>query len=151
MVTMVKQGLRSKQDFARLESISTLSDLVKTFSQHPRFQDLFLLSHADPEVDFFLNVHHIQLHRRTRAFRKLCAVCSGGSIGQTNCLGFVLPLANHVIFLPTTNVEQNLVAEAVNVIGAVSSHLSWARYSFILCHYLRLLPRKRDNQKNLIK
>lgn len=151
MVATVKQGLRSKQDFARHESISVLSSLVKTFGHHSRFNDLLPLSHQDPEVDFFLNVDHIQLHRRTRAFRKLCTVCSDGSIGQTNCLEFVLPLANHVIFMPTTNVEQNLVAEVVNVIGAVSSHLSWSRYSFLLGHYLRLLPKKRDIQKNLIK
>ena len=151
MVTMVKQGLRSKQDFAQREAISTLSTLVRTFHQHPRFQDLLPLSNNDPDVDFFLNINHIQLHRRTKAYRKLCAVCSSGSIGQTNCLWFVLPLANHALFLPSTNVEQNLVAEAVSVVGAVSAHLSWPRYSFILSHYLRLLPKKRDIQKNLIK
>ena len=151
MVTAVKKGLRSKQEFARHEVISILSDLVQTFSHHSRFCDLSLLSHSDPEADFFLNVKHIQLHRRTRAFRKLAKICFEGSIRETNSLDFVLPLANQVMFRPTANTEQNLLAEAVNVIGAVSRHLSWANYSFLLGHYLRQLTKLRDIQKNLMK
>lgn len=40
------------------------------------FPDLVALSHADPEADFFLNVAHIQLHRRARAFYRLSVAIS---------------------------------------------------------------------------
>ncbi len=115
------------------------------------FSDLSCLLHEDPEADFFQNVRHIQLHRRTRAFRRLASACSEGRIGQTSCLNFLLPLANHVVFALTTNTEQNLVSEAMGVVGAVARHLSWTNYSFILGHYLRQLDKSREFQKNLIK
>lgn len=40
------------------------------------FPDLVALSHADPEADFFLNVAHIQMHRRARAFYRLAVAIS---------------------------------------------------------------------------
>lgn len=36
-----------------------------------RFAELHALSHADIEVDFFANVAHLQMHRRTRALHRL--------------------------------------------------------------------------------
>lgn len=36
-----------------------------------RFQDLGHLTDPDPELDFFNNVAHLQLHRRSRAFYRL--------------------------------------------------------------------------------
>lgn len=41
-----------------------------------RFQDLIKLTDADPELDFFNNVAHLQLHRRSRAFYRLKKVGS---------------------------------------------------------------------------
>ena len=35
------------------------------------FPDLAALMHSEPEADFFLNVAHLQLHRRARAFQRL--------------------------------------------------------------------------------
>lgn len=154
LVVTVKQGLRSTQDFARRESVDALSRLVRTYPRHPKFADLVCLRHEDPEADFFANVHHIQLHRRTRAFRRLAKACSEGGgdvIGQGSCMEFLLPLANRVLFTPTTNTEQNLVAEAVGVVGAVSRLLSWTNYSFVLGHYLRQLAKSIEHQRNLIK
>ena len=96
MVAAVKKGLRSKLEFARQEYISVLSQLVKAFSTHPRFSSMASLSHHEPEADFFENVKHIQLHRRTRAFRKLASLCAEGNLTQACIMNFILPLANHV-------------------------------------------------------
>lgn len=46
-----------------------LRQLVRAFPT--RFQDLLKLTDADPELDFFNNVAHLQLHRRSRAFFRL--------------------------------------------------------------------------------
>jgi len=40
------------------------------------FPDLAALSDADEERDFFANVAHLQLHRRTRALARLSKVRS---------------------------------------------------------------------------
>ena len=58
---------------------------------------------------------------------------------------------SQVVFTPSTNTEQNLVAEAINVIGAVAAQLKWANYCFMLRHYLRQLPKRKELQKTLIK
>ena len=96
MVAAVKKGLRSKLEFARQEYISVLSQLVKAFPAHPRFSSMATLSHHEPEADFFENVRHIQLHRRTRAFRKLAGLCAERTLTQACIMNFILPLANHV-------------------------------------------------------
>ena len=121
------------------------------------------LSHKDPEADFFENIRHIQLHRRTKALRKLAAVVSSSSslslssapegtpLSNGSIMSFLLPLASQVVFTPSGNVEQNLKAEAVSVIGAVASRLGWNAYSSLLRHYLRQLPKRSDIQKTIIR
>lgn len=109
------------------------------------------LTHADREVDFFENVHHVQLHRRTKAMRRLASACQEGSLSSHSMTGFLVPLANQVVFHSTSNVEQNLVAESVNVISGMCSQLKWTKYCYLLRQYLRLLTKKSNIQKTLIR
>lgn len=51
------------------EHVDLLRQLVCAFPA--RFQDLMRLTDPDPELDFFNNVAHLQLHRRSRAFYRL--------------------------------------------------------------------------------
>lgn len=39
-----------------------------------RYRDLHALTDADAELDFFNNVAHLQMHRRSRAFKRLANV-----------------------------------------------------------------------------
>ncbi|CAM9948890.1 unnamed protein product, partial [Choristocarpus tenellus] len=66
--------------------------------------DLWVLaSEEDPEVDFFLNACHIQVHRRARALAR-----------------------------STKASEVGLVGQAVSLVGALSRHLPWTHYSSVL-------------------
>ena len=116
MLVAVKKGLRSKLEFARQEFITVLSQLVKAYQTHPRFSSMAALSHHEPEADFFENVKHIQLHRRTRAFRKLATLCAEGSLTQACVMNFILPLANHVSLLPLA-----LFLEAIECVESISN------------------------------
>lgn len=137
---------------ARLEFIGILSELVRMFPTHSRFSDMASsLSTLDPEVDFFENIRHIQLHRRTRSLRRLAEACSAGSISISSITTFLLPLAAQVIFGIQSNAEQNLVAEAINVVAATARRMKWTGYSFLLRHYMRQLPKKQLNHKVFIK
>ena len=99
--------------FAQNESVSLLSSLVRTYPTYAKFSDIAThLVHSDPEADFFENIRHIQLHRRTRAMRKLAAACAEGVLSLHSMTAFLAPLANEVLFQATSNTEQNLVAEA---------------------------------------
>jgi len=82
--------------FARHESISLLSQVVRAYPSHSQFTNMTSLTHQDPEVDFFENIKHIQQHRRTRALRRLAEVCAEGSLTQASIMTFLLPLASQV-------------------------------------------------------
>lgn len=60
----------------RQEHLSLLRALVLAFPT--RFPELLVLTSADPETDFFLNVAHLQLHRRGRRV-KLHVLCQAVS------------------------------------------------------------------------
>jgi hypothetical protein len=44
------------------------------------FPDAVVLTHTDPEADFFFNVAHIQLHRRTRALQRLQSILQDAQV-----------------------------------------------------------------------
>lgn len=66
-------------------------------------------------------------------------------------LNFLLPIGSHVIFASTAEREQNLISEAVNVLSAIAAHLKWTKYYFLLKSYLKLIPKRKHIEKNLIK
>lgn len=58
------------------------------------------LTHSDPELDFFNNVAHLQLHRRSRAWDRLLKVLqeSNGELNVRGVSRVVLPLMLQAIF-----------------------------------------------------
>ena len=109
------------------------------------------LANDDKEVDFFENVRHLQLHRQTKAMRKLATACGCGQLSPHSMTAFLAPLANQVLFRSTSNVEQNLLAESVNVISGMCLQLKWTKYCYYLRHYLRLMAKNNDIHKTLIR
>ena len=112
---------------------------------------MIILTNTNPEIDFFKNIRHLQLHRRTKALRMLSIVCAKGDLSRYSMMSFLLPLASHVVFCVPGEREHNLLLEAVNVIGGVASQLKWSNYYHLLRHYLRQLPRQTDTHKNIIR
>ena len=47
--------------------------------------------------------------------------------------------------------DHNVVTEAINAIAAIATQLSWPKYSALLRHYLRLLPREKEIQKVIVR
>lgn len=133
------------------EFIDILSQLVSQYPNHSQFIDLVHLSHLDVEVDFFKNVCHIQLHRRTKAFRRLALMSSQKDFSQNAMMSYLLPLASHVVFSPLTSREHNMLQEAVNVIGVISSKLKWNNYYNLLKHYLHQLTHSLEIHRNIIR
>jgi U3 small nucleolar RNA-associated protein 20 len=64
-----KSGLRSNNLAVRQEHAALLRQLVLALPG--RFPDLLPLTSKDPEQDFFLNITHLQIHRRGRALQLL--------------------------------------------------------------------------------
>lgn len=66
-------------------------------------------------------------------------------------MDFLLPIASYVIFNSATEREHNLVSEAINVLSGIAAQLKWTKYHFLLKNYLRLIPKKSNIQKNMIR
>ena len=95
------------------EFIDLLSHLVRGYRTHTTFSELTALTNPDPEADILQNIRHIQLHRRTRALRRLSIVISEGKLCQATLAGYLLPLASYVVFSPLSG-ESNLLSVAVS-------------------------------------
>ena len=66
------------------EHLTVLRTMVMTFPH--RFPELAVLADSDEEIDFFKNIAHIQMHRRSRALARL------GRVRANTILCFVLSL-----------------------------------------------------------
>jgi len=64
---------------------------------------------------------------------------------------FLLPIASYVIFNSISEREHNLVSEAINVLSSIAAQLKWTKYHFLLKSYLRLIPKKSNIQRNIIR
>jgi len=75
LVPALKVGITTRNVSVRRSFIRLLSEVSKGFASHPSphlYGDLHTLARSDnEELDFFLNITHIQIHRRARALSRL--------------------------------------------------------------------------------
>nr|CAD7207451.1 unnamed protein product [Timema douglasi] len=71
VLNLVRAGIRDKNELLRHEAVALLGEMCRECDMHPVLRDLAKLANkADPEVDFFENLLHLQSHRKTRALLK---------------------------------------------------------------------------------
>ncbi|KAG8737812.1 U3 snoRNP protein [Ceratobasidium sp. 414] len=132
----LRHGLRSRLELIRIEILGVLAHAIATCSSVSALTQLRpLLADGDDEANFFLNIHHIQVHRRTRALRRLADFA--GSIRSTTLSDVFVPLVGHFVEAVATT-DHLLVNEAITTIGRMASHLAWGSYNSAIQHYLRL-------------
>lgn len=134
-------GLRSKIEVVRTEFLNLISFAVEKRPDVGMLKEMqCLLVEGDLEANFFLNINHIQLHRRTRALRRLSDEASQGSFSDKLISDVFLPLAGHFVAEAGTSKDQELANEAIQSIGRLAGQLRWSTYNQLLQRYLR--PRK---------
>ncbi|KAM9311073.1 small subunit processome component 20 homolog [Gastrophryne carolinensis] len=150
LLESLKSGLRSKVETIQQDYTSLLSNLVRTFPTHPEFSDLVQLTdYNDPEMDFFENMKHIQIHRRARALRKLAKHISEGKVvlSSKSLQNYIMPYATSTIFDEKMLKYENMVGASVEMIGSVCKHLSWSAYMYQLKHFIHVLQTGQIDQK----
>ncbi|XP_038612128.1 small subunit processome component 20 homolog [Tachyglossus aculeatus] len=146
----LRKGLKSKTESVQQDYTTILSCLIQTFSNHPEFKDLVQLTdHHDPEMDFFENMKHIQVHRRARALKKLAKRLMEGKIvlSSKSLQNYILPYAITPIFDEKMQKYENIIIASTEVVGAVCSQMSWAAYMYHLKYFIHVLQMGRINQK----
>ncbi|XP_068083874.1 small subunit processome component 20 homolog [Anabrus simplex] len=152
---LVRAGIRSKNDAVQYEAVSLLGEMARECADvHPVLKDLAKLANkADPEVDFFENILHLQSHRKARALLRFCDVAKNleKAPNPRTLTQFILPLASSFLCSEKYANKSSIVDAAINTIGMVCRLLPWHQYETILRFYLTKLRHLVEFQKQLVR
>lgn len=110
-----------------------------------------LLVDGDKEADFFYNIVHIQVHRRTRALRRLADEFEAGSISSKVMTDVFIPLLDHFIAGSDEKKDPDLVNETVQCIGRLAKHLAWSGFNKLVQQYQKLAKVAGSAQKASVR
>lgn len=151
---IIRQGLK-RDDVIRNECIYLLGHLARECPEaSPILRDLNKLTNKmDPEVDFFENLTHLQLHRHCRALLKFCQVFKKEDVAPNvrTMTQFILPLTCHYLLAEKYTTKNSLVDAAVETVGLISKLLPWHQYEGLLKFYLEKLRNNFEFQRQLVK
>lgn len=147
----LKNGLRSKHELVRAEILIVIAHAVTVCRDIPAFQEMqILLADGDEEVNFFNNIHHVQIHRRIRALRRFGEWCREGQLRNSTLADVFLPLIGNYIGA-TDSIDHHLVTEAINTTGSIARCLAWGAYNNLINQYLRLVKQKDASEKVYVR
>ncbi|XP_038636090.1 small subunit processome component 20 homolog [Scyliorhinus canicula] len=149
LLETLRNCLKTKIESVQQEYTTLLCCLIRTFPQRLEFQDLVQLTDHDPEMDFFENTKHIQIHRRARALKKLAKQLDEEKItlSSKSLVNYILPYATSILFNENMLKYENMTTASVELVGASCKHLSWSPYMYYVKRYIHVLQTGQINQK----
>ena len=156
LIPQIKEGIKSQVAIARKGFLTLLGEVAKSFApckidDYPLLHlDLrYLFDTDDKDQDVFLNLMHVQVHRRARALQKFRTIV--GSLNANTVTSVFLPLIIHDLHEANKASENVLIEESILTVQAIAEKLPWSRYSNILRMLLTQLKNHPDREKLLIK
>lgn len=143
-------GLRKRNEEVRSEYIGVLGHIVEKSKFFEDFDDMKILSKADDdEMSFFVNITHIQLHRRQRAIRRL--VDLRNELNENNISHYILPIIEHYA-LSDEEKYSGIAFESYEAISYLVRCLGWNHYKALMKRYIsNLKAQKSELLKNYVK
>ncbi|CAK9797535.1 Small subunit processome component 20 homolog [Anthophora quadrimaculata] len=155
ILPLIRRGITTKNETVKLQSIAFLGYMAMECADvHPVLRDLSLLTNKiDPEVDFFENMQHLQLHRRARALLKFCSIAKSlkKTLNPRTLTQFIFPLASSYLCNEAFIHKNSIVDAAIEAVGTVCKLLPWHQYEIILKYYLDKLRGSVEFQKQLVR
>ncbi|KAI0705265.1 armadillo-type protein [Cerioporus squamosus] len=147
----LKNGLRSRAELVRAEILGVLSHAVERCTDISSLQEMrVLLAGGDEEANFFNNIHHVQIHRRMRAIRRLAEHADQGHLRSTTLAEVLIPLVGNYV-VSTDSLDHHLVNEAIVAIGHMAKHLNWGPYYALVQRYLKLAKQKDPSERVYVR
>ncbi|KAK0189706.1 hypothetical protein F5146DRAFT_1052188 [Armillaria mellea] len=147
----LKNSLRSKNELVRAEALGVLAYAVTTCEDNAAVQDMrMLLANGDEEANFFNNIQHVQIHRRSRALRRLADQCDEHPPRNSTLAGILIPLISHYL-VPTSPANHHLVNDAITAVGRLAKHLAWGAYYALIQSYMRLSKARDESEKTYVR
>jgi U3 small nucleolar RNA-associated protein 20 len=144
----LKNGLRSKNELVRAEVLGVIAYAVTKCDRIDFLRELqVLLAGGDEEANFFNNIHHVQIHRRARALRRLGDQCDEHRLCSTTLADIFVPLVSNYI-VTAASLDHHLVNEAIITTGRMAKQLAWGAYYALVQRYLRS-SRLRDESERV--
>jgi len=147
----LRQSIRSRIELVRNEALVVIAHAVRVCDGIPALVELRPLIGDDDDTSFFINISHIQVHRRARALRRLRDTVDSHEIRESTYAHVFLPILEHIIAGSTEVTDHHLVNEAVLTVGALAGKLRWSKYNGVLTRYLKLGNIKSAQQKLYIR
>lgn len=145
----LKKGLKSKFELVRSEILGTLAYYVAHCTNIGTLQEMqALLGAGDEEVNFFNNILHVQIHRRSRALRRLAEHCDQGQLRSSILSDIFIPVVGHFI---APSVDHHLVTDAIQATGRMARGLAWGAYYALIQKYLRAAKSKDQSERICIR
>ncbi|XP_054159588.1 small subunit processome component 20 homolog [Oppia nitens] len=154
LYSTIAKGMRNKNETTRHELIDILLSMIEiNGKRNPVLQQLALLCNKeDEEIDFWRNIKHIQIHRRTRALNRLAKNEElVKSLSQRIIIDFLIPLTTNFLTDEQYTKHAGLVSASTEAIGVFSKHIYWNKYYSQLKYYINLLIQQKGDQKINIK
>jgi len=165
LVPNINACLTSNDDSVRRYFILLVSEISQSF-KHLKSRNLFaelsiLIREDDAEQDFFLNITHVQIHRRCKALSTLRKYLSSKEIGvvdegfihhfsQHTLTNVLLRIALHPVFECTISSEETYALEGVATVGSIARRLAWNKYQTLLTKLLAQVHRKPTQERYII-
>lgn len=155
LFTIIPEGLKSKNNELRSECILLLGHLAREQPQsHVVLYDLSKLTNkTDPEVDFFVNITHLQIYRHGKALVKFAQILKEltAAPNPQTLTRFILPLVSAYIGNEKYADKNSLIDSAIEAVGTIARLLPWHQYQTLLKYCLEKMQTKLDYQKQWVR
>ncbi|KAJ8506605.1 hypothetical protein OPV22_007491 [Ensete ventricosum] len=133
------------------EWIAVLRDMVYHFQGLPSLNSYRPLCSEDPEVDFFNNILHLQIHRRRRALSRFRNVLGAGNLTEDVILKVFLPLFFNMLIDVQDGKGEDIRNACMETLASISGHMHWEPYRSFLMRCFKEMIRRPDKQKILLR
>ncbi|CAK9786718.1 hypothetical protein CC85DRAFT_329402 [Cutaneotrichosporon oleaginosum] len=147
----LRRILLSKVELVRNEALLVFAAAVRECPGVPALAEMRPLLGDDDETNIFVNLGHIQVHRRARAIRRLRDIVSEGGIREASISSIFLVVLEHILTGSTDVTDHHLVNEAITAVGGLAGQLRWSRYNALINRFLKLGTPQTNQQKFYIR
>jgi len=158
IVPTTRTSLGTKDVVVRRYFVLILGEIAvrcrESLSPHLHGDLAQLARDGDPDLDFFQNITHVQIHRRARALQRLrkslVADETQVSFHPQSLANVLLPLAVHPVYEARSSTDEGLALEAIATVGAISRLLSWNKYNSLLATTLSQFDRHPEQERYVV-
>lgn len=137
-----KRGLRETNDTIKHTYLSALRPIIVHCHEKNRTLSDFHMFYSDNlDLDFWVNIRHIQLHSRSKALARLVGNEDLHKVSPKTLSSYFMPLASAFLFSKAYKSVSSLTENSIKLIGLICKHLNWVTYESTLSYYLEQLTK----------